>query len=572
MVVTDVDGDGIPDTFDTLERIALMEGARVLEALMARRRALFERTAHQNERLRDQAQARLRAEAVQSRYRLEPVLQDSWWARADLETIGDRYAEAKSWEGVDPSFQPFVDRIEERAKALHNVEPDHLMDAVRARDRVPMTLDEARAVAMQEAPQWYRIQDRITSGDLRGQDIDKNATRLVEDMTKLRDTGVLDTDSAKMEWSLFMDHGPALRGELGERETMDEWRAARAQAAGEFWDNTVQERAALNIPPHADGIMTARPMSVAEARAFSNEFAPEWFKFGHAQNLAAANEGDNMAHDHQQMSRLDDQMRYAMEQYRDTGTMGHQYAAGMRAALAGHPEVDVAEPLRDIPTVDRVRFGASPHARPMTDNEALELMQNYAPEWYVKPTLAALSPDSALSPEQRAGQVDAIRADMTRLRDRGVLDTDNAKMVWAVQNPDVESEGYDWGLPARPTDVWAQTAERRPGPAVVPTDVRERMGGMQTPPDPAEPVVGRTAPVPEGDKPMAETPWFDSVSRRRHEAQKMRDLGASPQAVKAYMVADVGVGKDPAHVDAVRQPKKAKNHGHDQARKKRQKM
>lgn len=511
--------DGVDETFDRLLRVATMEGARVLEAILARRKASLEAARGQDERARMQAQARLRAEAAQSRFRLGPVMNDAWWARADPETVAQRYAEAKSWDGVDPTFKPFTDRIEEEAKARFGVSPEELRAAVEQPSNAAMGVDEARAIAVSAAPQWYQVHERIASGEMPLDELDEAGKTLVSDMTQLRDTGTLDTNSAREEWGRY----------LGRDDLPD------VQAVNDLWDSTEDQRAEVSVTAHEGGVEPAMPMTVADAKEFAKTYAPEWFVFGQEQALAE-HEGDPVAR-----AQVESQGRYAMEVLRDTGALAHPYAQKMREELESHPEVDTVDNGKPVREDARVQYGASESSRLLSAAEASEMIQDHAPQWYRDAIAVRVGPDGGLTATGRAMVKADLRADMTRLRDTGRLDSTHAKRVW------FETRG-DSG-DATPAEVWSATANekaRQTAPALSAED-RVRLGG----PDPKRhvdvvyegPVTGRKK------KDRAGAGGWDSVSRREARAE-MLEAKFGADVAQAYKSSSVMSSKPGGETDS----------------------
>lgn len=567
-MAVDMDGDGMPDVIDSVERVVLMEGARVLEAMLRRRQMTREAAAHAAADEARAARARLAVEAQQSRHRLGPVMGDQWWAKADVEQITSMYAEAKSWEH-DPSFDAYVSRIEDRAKQLHDLDPEQLLHQVKIRDREALTLDSARALAEREAPSWYRTHDEL-KGDMPPFLRERAEQNLVADMTVLRDTGKLDTEHAKMEWAKFSGHTPALR-EHDPNETLTEYKDAIKSAAAEHWDKTTEQRAALPVGPLSPGAAT-RPMTTLETKQFAEQFAPDWVMERHLQ-LRSEQLYEHPAENNAHTVRMDDQLRYAMEHLRDTGTLDHPYVKSMRETLALDPDVDTALGPKPVSSEQRVRFGGAADALPITRTAAFELMHENAPDWYVKHMEPALSPETDMTPTQREGVYDTLRSDMQRLRDRGVLDTDNAMKVWASQQsaPGAEGGVDVWAQDvSRPVTVWAQTATQREQPKPLTREQLDRFGGAAEHGAAAKPVRvptavengPRTEPLPVvdapkngkrrreqddfaklraeaakgGDEPKKNT--YDTVERRDRDAAKMKSAGLTGEEIKIAALND----------------------------------
>lgn len=507
--------DGVDETFDRLLRVATMEGARVVEALMARRKTTLEAARSQDERARMQAQARLRAEAAQSRFRLGPVMTEAWWSRAEPKDVADRYAEARAWDGVDPTFRPFVDRIEEEAKSRYGVEPEELRRAAEAPAEVSLGPDEARAVAAVAAPQWYRVHERMASGEVPAGEERAAGERLVSDMSQLLHEGSLDTDSARQEWARYLG-----RDELA------------GDDVNELWDSTQEQRAAESVTARGEGVEPSVPMTVAQAHEFATQYAPEWFTFGHEQALAER-EGDTVGR-----AEVDSQARYAMEGLRDTGALSHPYAEAMRESLESHPEVDTTDAGK-VPKDDaRVAYGASPSTRLLSSAEASEMLQDHAPGWYRDAIAAQVGPTGDLSATRKAAVKANVRADMTRLRDTGSLDTVHAQRVWARSR----------GLEGEPGQVWRETAHEkaRQTAPVLSVEDRARLGG----PDPKRhvdgvyegPVTGKRKKDKGGDG------VWDSVSRREARAEILRQQ-FGPDVAQAYRSSSVMTSKPGGQVD-----------------------
>jgi hypothetical protein len=577
-----IDGvnDEVTDWLDSVQNVLLMEGSRIVEAYMRRLGEMQHEAAAEARTEATEARARLRAEAAQSRMRLQPVMADHWWAGASMEKVAEQYRIAKAWEGIDPSFIPYVERIEAQAKAMHDQDPHQILDHIAPRTEAqlakevggPMTVDEARAAAV-TTPVWYGVHEKLT-GDLAPLIREREEKRLVADMVLLRDTGRLDNESGRMEWARYTDH-PAATMVQDENENLAEFRERRGKLLQEHWDHTVEDRVALGR--HNESMAgVARPMSVSEAREFMNEFAPEWFKDGHKE-IRIAQVSEHSGENHQYTVSMDDQMRYAMEHLRDTGTLEHSYARSMRDTLALNPDIDLSAGAKPITAEDRVRYGGSQVSRPMSLQEAERLANYYAPQWYTSPVMGALAPDSILSPSQRAGQADALISDMTRLRDHGVLDTDHAMRVWAAQQPAAVDPQWGQALPVQ--SIWADTVDAREGPQIIPEDVRAATGagvpgwkapglrqdgeGSQVLPDPTQGPVERPAPRQEAERGKGEDqepkgPKWDSAEARTARARQLREAGFTPEQVRAQMLADWSCATPPGTPNPSRGPSPAK--------------
>lgn len=442
----------------------------------------------------------------------------------------------------------------------------------------PLDVDDARLLAATTAPQWYRLHELVAQ-DVPPAIRERLESRLVEDMTRLRDTGRLETPSAKEEWARFS--GLPLSVESQDpNESIAQFHVRRQEAFDVHWAASEPARD-LAAAPH--GTHVGKPMSVAEAEEFAEKFAPDWLRERHAalmEEAAKLEDPDRVAYEQTNMR---EQFRYAMEEARDTGGLSHPYVASLRgnAAFMG---VDESEGMRHVPSEERIRFGG-PATRPMTHDEAMEVMRGWAPEWYRDQVNRTMRPGTELDDSARRITADAVRADMTELRDRGVLSSDHAQRLWAAAQP-----GFDPTDPdsRKAMDVreqtWVETMGTREGPQPMDQNNRERFGGrraddsMQTQPipvitpekrgkdDPAAVPEWLTKNAPADDVPRVQEPrnrldgdWdvapipgaergaerrtgpvYDSVERRRRDAKEALAGGLSQDAVDGMTATDYG--------------------------------
>lgn len=687
--MTDMETDGIGDSFDMEVRILGMEAMRVLETTLEK---LRERREEQTERAKEAArqnQTRYEAHAALARSDLSPVMGEKFWKDADLDTIRGKYVQARAFSTVDETFAPFRDRIEARAKDLHDLSPEQILagpvppgprpmtdeqlrrftsevtpswykewaaqrvkdiDRIRNADRRmteharhgalvredmehwrdtgtqslhaskiqeewlsgdrrswghrvdpsetfrrlsdaerrdygwrpggpriegPLSVDDARLLASTTAPGWYRVQDLVAQ-DVAPAIRDRLETRLVEDMTRLRDAGRLDTPSAKEEWARFSGHPLTAQGQ-DPNESLSEFRARCDKTFSVHWELTATDRETF-AEPH--GMRVGKPMSVAQAEEFAELYAPDWIRDRHKALMDEVGmiEDPDRAAWAQTSNR--EQFRYAMEEARDTGALSHPYAAALRsqAAMLG---VDESEGMRHVPSTERMRFGG-PEARPLSKDEALEVMAGWAPDWYKDQVNRMLRPSEMIDASAQRVTVDAVRADMTTLRDRGVLSSDHAQRLWAASQPGFDPSDPDSRKAMdRRERLWVETAGTRAGPKPMDPNNRERLGGhADAPQTPQEPqraaVVAPVAPaptqgaerpqerprepqerhhrpqdrqgreareVPAPDRPKG--PVWDSVERRERDARTARAAGFSPDAVDGMTATDYGHSRKP---------------------------
>lgn len=337
----------------------------------------------------------------------------------------------------------------------------------------PLDVDDARLLAATTAPQWYRLQELVAQ-DVPPAIRDRLESRLVEDMTRLRDTGHLDTPSAKEEWARFS--GLPLSVEMQDpNESIAQFHVRRQESFDVHWAATEPARD-LAAAPH--GTHVGKPMSVAEAEEFAEQFAPDWLRDRHSALMEEAGKLDDPERVAYEQTNMREQFRYAMEEARDTGGLSHPYVASLRgnAAFMG---VDESEGMRPVPEADRVRFGG-PAARPMTHDEAMEVMRGWAPEWYRDQVNRTMRPGTELDDSARRITADAVRADMTELRDKGVLSSDHAQRLWAASQPGFDPTDPDSRKAMdRREQTWVETMGTRAGPEKMDPNNRERFGGRR---------------------------------------------------------------------------------------------
>lgn len=688
--MVDYENDGIGDSLDTQARVLGMELARIVEAAFraardARDQALREEQEHAKE-----LAARYEAQATMARADLGPVMSDRFWKDADQDEIRGKYALAAGLAEVDERFVPFKNRIEERAKALHDLSPQGLLEGpvppgprpmneeqlrrfvrevppswykvwaserTAAYDRVadpqeqhaahaahtalvradmthwrdtgtlsenarrvqgewldgayrtwrnrkvdpreefvkltdaqraeygwrpggpkitgPLDVDDARLLAATAAPAWYRVQE-IVAQDVAPALRERLESRLVEDMTRLRDAGRVDTPSAREEWARFSGHPLSVQGQ-DPNESLAQFRERREQAFLVHWNATEADRDHV-AEPHGEHV--GKPMSVAQAEEFAERFAPDWLRERHRLLMEEAGRNEDPARAAWEQTNLREQFRYAMEEARDTGGLSHPYVASLRgnAAFMG---VDESDGMRHVPEAERVRFGG-PAARPMSHEEAQEVMAGWAPEWYRDQMNRTLRDNNLLDDSAKRIELDALRADMTQLRDRGVLNSDHAKRLWAASQPGFDPEDPD---SRKAMDVreqtWVETMGTREGPKPMDPNNRERFGGRRDLDTQPIPVVERPArPSPGPAERRSETPWkvagipatpepeqvrdapakrrqgpvYDSVERRELDAARARARGMSQDVVDGMTAVDYNHPR-PAGKESFARPK-----------------
>lgn len=400
----------------------------------------------------------------------------------------------------------------------------------------PLTVDDARLLATTTAPDWYRLHE-VVAQDPTPALREKYETRLVEDMTALRETGRLETASAKEEWARFSGHELSVQSQ-DPNESLTEWQTRRTDAYAVHWAATELERERVSDPA---GHHVGKPMSVAQAEEFAEKFAPEWLATRHHELLEAAARNEDPERAAWEQRNLREQYRYAMEHARDTGTLSHPYTAGLRdqAAFMGQDE---SEGMRHVSSQERVRFGG-PAARPMSDEEAKEVMAGWAPSWYQDHMRRTLREGTELSDSARRSAMDSLRADMTQVRDRGTLSTDHAQRVWASSQPGFDPSDPDSRKAMdRREQTWVETAGQRDGVAPMDQNNRERFGGRRDSeldtqpiplvspkedeavrPDPQE-ARERDGKRPEGEWEVAAVPGADAAREARERAQREEEV------------------------------------------------
>lgn len=474
--MVDYDTDGLGEGLDLTVKVVGMEAARVAEAIG---RALAERRRQEAQASADRARdyrAWYESQVALARHELMPVMREDWWRDADQSAIRDKYVTAVAFARQDARFIPFQERLEERAADLHGLTPEAIMRGPVTREpRVvaPLDMDGARLLAATTAPGWYRLQDQVAT-DLPPALRERTEARLLEDMTQLRSTGHLDTDSAKLEWGRFTGH-PMATAEQDENESLGAFQDRRREALAVHWAATEPDRDRVSEP---HGQHVGKPMSVEEAEEFMGRYAPDWLVDRHQALMDQAAQNDDPDRALWEQTSHREQLRYAMETARDTGSLGHPYAQALRsqAAMLG---VDETESMHNVPAAERVAFGG-PAARPMTEAEAMEMMAGYAPTWYQDQVRRTMREGTMIGEAGRRIEADAVRADMTVLRDRGVLASDHAQRLWAVSQPGYDPEDMStWKGVERRAQLWAETAETREGPRPMDPNNRERFGGTR---------------------------------------------------------------------------------------------
>lgn len=253
--MSEIAGDGVPEVMDDISRVVVIEAARVVELFMRNRQAAAEEAAREASAAGREATRRLSAEAALSRAKLAPTVDERWWERASPESAAAKWAEAKAWQGVDSSFDPYLERINKEAMERWGLPADELgkqkvpadADEKGTPKRGPMTVDEARAVASESAPAWYKVHEGLDAEDMTATARAGESLRLVEDMTQLRDTGRLETDSARDEWFRFAGGVEPEKGEGWQRNPA--YFEARREAVEQAWEDGKEARESIGPVP-----------------------------------------------------------------------------------------------------------------------------------------------------------------------------------------------------------------------------------------------------------------------------------------------------------------------------------
>lgn len=504
--------------------------------------------------------------------------------RADMEFYRDTGALSENARRVQQEWQEGQHRtwknrkVDPKAEFVTLTDEDRLEYGWRPggpKIMAPLDVDDARLLAATTAPQWYRLHELVAQEQppaIR----ERMESRLVEDMTRLRDAGRLDTPSAKEEWSRFSGNPVAVQVQ-DPNETLAQFHIRRQESFNVHWEATANDREHV-MEPH--GQRVGKPMSVAEAEQFAEQFAPDWLRDRHAALLEEAGRHEDQARVAYEQTNMREQFRYAMEEARDTGGLSHPYVTSLRggAAFLG---IDESEGMRHVPSADRVRFGG-PEARPMTEAEGIEVMRGWAPQWYRDQMLRTLGEKNLLSESAKRIEIDAVRADMTELRDRGVLSSDHAQRLWAASQPGFDADDPDSRKAMNVREqTWVETMGTREKPQPMDPNNRERFGGVGSadtqeipviipekrgPDDPAAVPEWLTRDAPQDNVPRIQEPrnrldgdWdvapipgaergaerparavYDSVERRQRDAKQAMSSGLSPDAVDGMTAADYG--------------------------------
>lgn len=546
-MAVDLDGDGIPDVFDMTSRVVLMEVTRVLDAAMARRRNEFQAAASREERGRSEAQRRLSAARETSRASLAPVQREDWWESASVEAVGRKYLEARGWAESDPSFRPVVDTIERQARKFHGLPPERIADQAVIADREPLTFETARQVAAVAAPAWYRADERIVSGELGERETRGSRKEFIDDMTALRDRGPqgLDTPGAQREWARYLGT-PALIDGPKQNESSVAARERLNAVAAHVWADTKEERAAAMVPRHVDLSDMPHPLEFSDALRLGYESLPQWVTFTHERGAVQ----DNPSFEAERARRFAE----GVEVFRDTGTLSHPYMEELRFTARDEYGLDSSVGPAAMSEAERLRFGGVPSVPPITEASALAMLREHAPIWYQEPVLATLAPDSPLGDVDRAALLDTTRADMQHLRDRGTLDTPNARELWASTQDVVAGHSVD--------AVWESSRSRRAEPEPLTREQREQYthperasllaeGPQETWGDPESTDTTKLPRVERKAAQKASSPeaqWDSPERRQATEARINKEFGRD--AAIAFRTADVSMGRRGSRVTA----------------------
>lgn len=248
-----IESDGFGEALDDIFRVAIMEGSRVAEAWLRANQETKRQAGLADKAVAEAAARRLESNALISQAKLAPVMGESWWDRATPKMAAAKYAEAKAWDGVDPRFVPYVERIEEQAKAKFDMSPEELgkLDVATGVDKngevKAMTVDDAKAIAREKAPAWYKVHESL-DGDLTEVARAGESARLIEDMMALQKDGKLDTDSARDEWAKFA-RGDEIFRPKRDRESVESYMSSRREAVNDLWDKTAGVRASVSKVP-----------------------------------------------------------------------------------------------------------------------------------------------------------------------------------------------------------------------------------------------------------------------------------------------------------------------------------
>ncbi len=145
-----MESDGIDEALAGVTQLALTTAARMGEQLARAReqelRAAQARSAEAAQLLGE----RHAVERAAARATLAAVHRPEWWASAHPEQIAAAYQAARAWSRVDPEAARAEQRIAEEVRTRHGVTLS---------ERPRLTVDEARALAKEHAPNFYRRHD-----------------------------------------------------------------------------------------------------------------------------------------------------------------------------------------------------------------------------------------------------------------------------------------------------------------------------------------------------------------------------------------------------------------------------
>ena len=264
-----IESDGFGEALDDIFRVAIMEGSRVAEAWLRANQETKRQAGLADKAVAEAAARRLESSALISQAKLAPVMGESWWERATAKMAAAKYAEAKAWDGVDGRFEPYVDRIEEQAKAKFDMSPEELgkLDVATGVDKngevKAMTVEDAQAIAREKAPAWYKVHESL-DGDLTEVARAGESARLIEDMMALEKDGKLDTDSARDEWAKFA-RGDEIFRPKRDRESVESYIGARREEVNDLWEKTAGVRASVSKVPENVSEAESAPEKPSEA-------------------------------------------------------------------------------------------------------------------------------------------------------------------------------------------------------------------------------------------------------------------------------------------------------------------
>ncbi len=216
-----MESDGIDEALAGVTQLALTAAARVGEQLARAReqdlRAAQARSAEAAQLLGE----RHAVERAAARATLAVVHRPEWWASARPEQIAAAYQDARSWSHVDAEAARAERRIAEEVGARHGVTLDD--------ERTRLTLDEAKAMAEEHAPSFYRRHDPerlwkkefVNEAD-RWVAAPAAQSALIADWEYWREHGHLPEDSLILEKAIAEGHADRLQE--ASRKAVDEWK------------------------------------------------------------------------------------------------------------------------------------------------------------------------------------------------------------------------------------------------------------------------------------------------------------------------------------------------------------